>query len=396
MFKVYAFKASMISLFLFAVAFLQPQLSALWNSHIAVTSNQMIPPVRMPLLHPVAPASLERVRTLVQTPGAALPLESRLTDDANSDIFVSNSIPATSSEGAPHSNALAWLSLVTPVAYMGLSFVALWRMFSTKHLAPATVMTLPSGLDWAPLSPLGLGASEEAPMAIQMRAGTGYQGGNYGRRKPGPFAVALQKAKAVGKWFVNTAKAFGRWVRNSPIDVVMLLIFLCSWALWLNPGLEYLFLTQGFRNPLAFLGSGFSCFNIYQLYSDIFYVYILGKAYCVEFSPKELAVLYGGGTIVGSLLVALTPGGWMGPTAGTAALLTAFMLRYPGTPMAIPMIPLIFFPFQVRWIGTILALTNFYLFTKGVASGAAFTGGVLFALLLKPRRELSVQDISLS
>lgn len=47
-------------------------------------------------------------------------------------------------------------------------------------------------------------------------------------------------------------------------------------------------------------------------------MYILGKAYCVEFSPWELVVLFGGGTFMGSLLVALTPGGWMGPTQAEA------------------------------------------------------------------------------
>ena len=42
-----------------------------------------------------------------------------------------------------------------------------------------------------------------------------------------------------------------------------------------------------------------------------------------------------------------------------------------------------------------LAAANFYLFSKGVASGASFTGGVLFALLVKRRKAMQTQAVSL-
>jgi len=307
-------------------------------------------------------------------PGAALPPAPSLALPTLSFAPGSATAPPSATSDGP-----AWAGWLNPLGSLALGLLGIWRL--AHHHADA----------WAPLWGPAAGST-----VLQLRAKSGVRKSSYGQRKPSWWEILVGRVKGAWRWVTSTFWAFVRWVRNSPIDVTMILIFLCSWALWLNPSLEYLFLVQGFRNPLAFLGSGFACFNIYQLYSDIFYVYILGKAYCVDFNPKELAVYYGGGTILGGLLVALTPGGWMGPTAGTAALLTAFMLRYPGTPMAIPMIPLIFFPFQVRWIGTILAAANFYLFTKGVASGAAFTGGVLFALLLQPRKELKVQEISLS
>ena len=124
-------------------------------------------------------------------------------------------------------------------------------------------------------------------------------------------------------------------------------------------------------------------------FSDIFYVYILGKAYMYNYSPNELAFLFFGGTFMGSLLVALGPGGWMGPTAGTASLLTAFMLQYPGTPMAIPMIPLIFFPFQVRapvpvrrarWAGSPLPCHRSSLFRRASPTPPPPGGGGVPAL----------------
>jgi len=282
-----------------------------------------------------------------------------------------------------------WLSLLTPMANLGLALVGAWALFKQqRELQLWNALKLPGTQDMD-------GKVEE----IQMRAAMSRKQGSFGgrRKKESWLTKAVASIQAFGRGILNFFRGFVRWIKNSPIDVIMLSIFLCSWALWLKPNLTPLFLVEGFSNPLAFLGSGFACFNIYQLYSDIFYVYILGKAYCVMFSPKELAILYGGGTMMGSLLVALSPGaGWMGPTAGTASLLTAFMLKYPGTRMAIPMIPLIFFPMQVRWIGTVLSAVNFYLFAKGVPSGAAFMGGVLFALIRKQRKPMIVQDVSLS
>jgi hypothetical protein len=296
-----------------------------------------------------------------------------------------------------------FLKLLTPAMYAVLSIGAVWQMWrhqtQSSQWAAAGLAAEPNRTADAtspvPLSPaVPLAAEHDPNEPLQLRMASGRRS-NYGRQKKNPLEIVWSRIAAFGRGIVNFFNGFVRWVRNHPIDVVMILIFLCSWALWLNPSLEPVFLVQGFRNPLAFIFSGFTCFNIYQLYSDIFYVYILGKAYMYNYSPNELAFLFFGGTFMGSLLVALGPGGWMGPTAGTASLLTAFMLQYPGTPMAIPMIPLIFFPFQVRWIGTVLAAANFYLFSKGVASGASFTGGVLFALLVKRRKAMQTQAVSL-
>eukprot|EP00668_Euglena_longa_P031786 GGOE01041041.1.p1 GENE.GGOE01041041.1~~GGOE01041041.1.p1 ORF type:complete len:426 (+),score=93.11 GGOE01041041.1:47-1279(+) len=278
-----------------------------------------------------------------------------------------------------------WAHLVTPLTLLLLCGMAVVRMaLYGQWPAPP----------WAGATPAPM-----APLDLQLRASTGMQSQDGGRGgEPSWWEACIIVTQTTfqdaSQWLSDAMEAIADWISNKPIDAAMLAIFVCSVMLWKIPSLESVFLVQGFRNPLAFIMSGFACFNIYQLFSDIFYVYILGKAYCAEFPPDELALLYGGGTMMGSLLVALTPGSWMGPTAGTAALLTAFMLRHPTTPMAIPMIPLIFFPMQVRWIGTSLAAVNFYLFSKGVASGAAFTGGVLIALLLNPRKELKVRDTS--
>eukprot|EP00667_Euglena_gracilis_P012920 EG_transcript_13308 len=357
---------------------------ALWLGPAAVQQVWVQPAVASAVATRAVPVHIPPPSHLVAPQAKAVgffPDRVDRSDEAAS--VVSDTVPTLSA--APRDNldlpaegAPLWAHLVTPVAQLLLCGVAVARMAQHGQ--------------WPSLG----GPAPAAELQLRASAGMRSRGGDYGRPKPTLLQVLLGHLRSLGGWVMGVVNGFIRWFRGSPIEVVMILIFLCSWALWINPGLEPLFLVQGFRNPLAFVFSGFACFNIYQLYTDIFYVYILGKAYCVEFSPRELAVLFGGGTFMGSLLVALTPGGWMGPAAGTAALLTAFMLRYPTTPMAIPMIPLIFFPFQVRWIGTILAAVNFYLWSKGVASGAAFTGGVLFALLLKPRKELSLQDTSLS
>ena len=302
----------------------------------------------------------------------------------------SEPIPSVLSEEQEAEQAVPfWMSWLTPIANLGLALTGAWALFKQQRELQ----------QWNTLGLHGTHEMDGKLEAIQMRAGMSKKQGSFGgrRKKESWLTKAVASIQGFGRGILNFFRGFVRWFKNSPIDVIMLSIFLCSWALWLKPNLTPLFLVQGFSNPLAFLGSGFACFNIYQLYSDIFYVYILGKAYCVMFSPKELAILYGGGTMMGSLLVALSPGaGWMGPTAGTASLLTAFMLKYPGTRMAIPMIPLIFFPMQVRWIGTVLSAVNFYLFAKGVPSGAAFMGGVLFALIRKARKPMIVQDVSLS
>mmetsp|Transcript_13 Transcript_13/g.42 ORF Transcript_13/g.42 Transcript_13/m.42 type:complete len:96 (+) Transcript_13:2-289(+) len=82
---------------------------------------------------------------------------------------------------------------------------------------------------------------------------------------------------------------------------------------------------------------------------------------------------------MGALLVALAGSAHMGPTAGSAAIMAAFVIRNPEHPVAVW--PFVDINFEIKTVAIAVGLLNFYLLLDGSASAGAFLGGALFSAL---------------
>lgn len=162
-----------------------------------------------------------------------------------------------------------------------------------------------------------------------------------------------------------------------PVTLVAGINFFTTIFIWFVPQLYPWFIADGFLNPLGFVLSGFTCLNPVHFINEIFYFYIVTRTYVSWWTRREICTLYLGGTATGALLLALTGSAYMGPTAGSAAILTAFLVRNREHPVAIW--PFVDIQFRMQTVGIGVGLLNLYLLYCGAAVGAAFLGGALFA-----------------
>jgi hypothetical protein len=211
---------------------------------------------------------------------------------------------------------------------------------------------------------------------------------NDGALEPGePSAIAMSA------YYGNMRRRKKGWLtpvmewldERHPVHIIFGLNVFFTMLLWFVPQLMPLFLADGFRNPFGFIASGFCCVNPIALINEIFFFYIVTRPYVSWWTRKEFYSLYIGGTVTGALLIALQNTAYMGPTAGSAALLTAFMIRNQDHPIAIW--PFVGTAFSMQRVGIVVGLWNLWMFFDNVASSAAFLGGALYAYLHYQRRK---------
>jgi len=187
----------------------------------------------------------------------------------------------------------------------------------------------------------------------------------YGQRKP----------KRVG--FLGKAVTYVTSLH--PAVLVACINIITTFCLWRIPALVPVFMANGLLNPLGLLLSGFACINPVALVNEVFFYYVVTRAYVSWWTRTEFFLLYIGGTIGGALVGALNGTAYMGPTAGSAALMAAFFVRNQYHPTKVW--PFINLQMPMRTVAIIVGLLDIWLLVDGSAKAAAFLGGTLFAVL---------------
>ena len=145
----------------------------------------------------------------------------------------------------------------------------------------------------------------------------------------------------------------------------------------LVPPLKGLFLVHGFANPVAFVLSGFCCMDLTGLLVEAALLYFVTRPLAMGADLKTFMGLYVGATVMGSLLVAVGPGAYMGPLAGTAAVWTFFTVRNPSYPVGLPFLGV----HEAKNVMAGLGAIYFMQLMFGAPHAAAFIGGAMWALV---------------